>query len=265
MVTNIGNLPTIWSQNQSKRGLNARTNDFFKSYERRNSTDLTAILSVFGPFPPYSLVVGECLDGLPFMLSLDNPKSGSILVVGEHDWPKSEILTAMSVSACRINRPEHISWSLITNKPHLYSELVSSPHCQEVISPFDRAAGELIIELASTVEQRRFGRERGSTQVLMIDDFQSFTPMLSDYGVYLNLKTLVNKGPVRGIWPLISIKSEDAHTKTGQLLRTFGTYIFEKIERENSRVTPNTYQPDLQPNFNVIVGGRLIPISSLAV
>lgn len=264
MVTNISNLPTIWPQ-KTNRVLYPRKNNFGKSHTRRKSTDLNSILAEFGPFPPYSLVVGECLDGLPFMLSLDNPKSGSILVVGEHDWLKNEILTAMSVSACRINHPEHISWSLITNKPHLYGELVSSPHCQAVISPFERPAGELIIELASTVEQRRFGRERGCTQVLMIDDFQSIVPMLSDYSVYLNLKTLVNKGPIRGIWPLISIKSEDAHTETGQLLRTFGTYIFEKVERNESHGFQNTYQPALQPNFNVIVGGRLIPISSLAV
>jgi hypothetical protein len=215
------------------------------------------------------MVIGQCMDGLPFMLSLDNPRSGSILVVGEHDWSKMQILNAMSVSCCRINHPGDVSWSLITKTPHQYAELVSSQHCQVAINPHDRSAGELVVELASIVEQRRFGREHGSMQVLMIDDFKSFAPLLSDYSVYLNLKTLVSKGPGCGIWPLISIKSEDAHTEQGQLLRTFGTYIFEKAEHETRELnSPNqgySPAPNIQPNFNVIVGGRLIPINSLSV
>jgi hypothetical protein len=138
-----------------------------------------------------------------------------------------------------------------------------------VINPHDRAAGELIIELASIVEQRRFGRERGGMHVLMVDDFRNFAPMLSDYSVYLNLKTLVSKGPDCGVWPLISARPDDAYSPQGQLLRDFGTYIFEKntVGDRQSPATRGNQIPtlDLQPTFNAIVGGRLIPISCLSV
>ena len=268
MATNFINLPALWNDSQDRQ-LPVRRSPTLETFPRLHSPDLASILYEFSPFPPYSMVIGQCMDGLPFMLSLDNPRSGSILVVGEHDWSKMQILNAMSVSSCRINHPEDVSWSLITKTPHQYAELVNGRHCQTVINPHDRAAGELVVELASTVEQRRFGREHGSMQVLMIDDFKSFAPMISDYSVHLNLKTLVSKGPGCGIWPLISIKSEDAHTEQGQLLRTFGTYIFEKAENDNREID-STHQgyspaPDIQPDFNVIVGGRLIPINSLSV
>ena len=86
--------------------------------------------------------------------------------------------------------------------------------------------------------------------------------MLSDYSVYLNLKTLIAKGPSVGIWPLISARPDDAYSQQGQLLRSFGTYIFEKKEQvaEETRISSSIHQSD----FNVIVGGRLIPIRSLA-
>lgn len=269
MATNFINLPALWSGSQDRKVSNNSPSAALETQTFPPSPDLSSILYEFSPFPPYSMVIGQCMDGLPFMLSLDNPRSGSILVVGEQDWSKMQILKAMGLSSCLINHPEDVSWTVITNKPHQYAELVSSPHCRAVINPHDRAAGEMVIELSSMVEQRRFGREHGSLQVLMIDDFKSFSPMISDYSVYLNLKSLVSKGPGCGIWPLISIKSEDAHTEQGQLLRTFGTYIFEKVDLDNRESNMSAHRPSpspiYQPNFNVIVGGRLIPISSLSI
>ena len=264
MAINFANLPAIWggSPHKQVQAGNQTTGGLQGSFP-----SLASILYEFSPFPPYSLVIGQCMDGLPFMLGLDNPRSGAVLVVGDHERAKKQVLSAMSVSACRINHPDDVSWSLVSSSPHEYAELVNSPHCRAVVNPHHRAAGELIIELASVVEQRRFGRERGGTHVLMVDDFRSFAPLLDDYSVYLNMKTLVSKGPGCGIWPLISASPEDAHTSQGQLLRTFGTYIFEKKDHDarNSSPTKNGQRssPAYQPDFNAIVRGRLIPISSL--
>lgn len=230
---------------------------------------LASVLYEFGPFPTYSLVIGQCLDGLPFMLGLDNPNSGAVLVVGERDQAKIQVLSTMGASACRINHPEEVAWSLISRSPRQYPGLVDSPHCQDIVSPFDRAAGDLVVELASLVEQRRFGRERGGMHVLMIDDFRSFAPVLSDYSVYLNLKTMVSKGPACGVWPLISARPDDAYSPQGQILRDFGTYIFEKNAVDDRQMSPSgdslSPKPGFQPAFNAIVGGRLIPISGLPV
>ncbi len=267
MATNLANFPTLWSGVRNRRRGAQEIEPTFEYGRNGSAAHLSSILDEFGPFPPYSMLVGQCLDGLPFMIGLDNPRSGAMLVVGDNIQAKSQILTAMGISTCRINRPEEVSWVLITRNPHRYGQLQDKPHCLAVINPHDRLAGEMVIEMASVVEQRRFGRERGNTQVLMIDDFQSFTPMLSDYSVYLNLKSLVSKGPGKGIWPLISVQPDDAYTEQGQLLRSFGTFIFEKKPNELSPppIQVNGRAPVVKPDFNVIVGGRLIPISSLAI
>lgn len=259
MVTNYADLPAVWDGTPPGQ-FPISTHAANPPHEHLPS--LALILHEFGPFPPYSLVIGQCMDGLPFMLGLDNPRPGALLVVGEHNPAKEAILSTMSRSACRINHPEEVCWSLISSAPQRYRDLVNSRHCQAVISPHERAAGSLVVEMASIIEQRRFGRERGGTHVLMIDDFRSFSPMLSDYSVYLNLKTLITKGPSVGIWPLISARPDDAYSQQGQLLRSFGTYIFEKKEQvaEETRISSSIHQSD----FNVIVGGRLIPIRSLA-
>ena len=78
---------------------------------------------------------------------------------------------------------------------------------------------------------------------------------------------MVNTGPQNGVWPIISIQPDDVHSARGQLLRSFGTYIFEKADN-NQAYLPDNEASDPRdqiyaPNFNVIVGGRLIPISNL--
>ncbi len=272
MAIKLSNLPTLWNGNPDRTRVN---NQIHSSIEITSQIGLSSAPSVhsiiksFGPFPPYSLIVGVCRDGLPFMISLDNPKSGSLLVVSENSIEQTQILRTLSLSACLINNPDQVSLSIITNKINRYSDIIKYPNCQSIINPYDRAAGEMVIDYASIVEQRRTGRELNGALLLVIDDYKSFHPMLSDYSVYLNLKTLVTRGPNSGIWPLISINPDDVHSSKGQLLRSFGTYIFEKVGNDPPLLPSHRPLDQLesvyQPNYNVIIGGRLIPISNLSV
>ena len=271
MATNLLNLSTFWKSNQERTLTDNQDHQSREVLSRRRlsaAPSIYSILKSFGPFPPYSFVVGVCQDGLPFMISLDNPKSGSILVVGEDGFEKTQILKAMSLSASMLNNPEQVRLCVITNKVDRYANLMKYPNCHALLTPYERAAGEMVIEFASIAEQRRSGRERGGVMMLLIDDFQSFAPLLSDYSVYLNLKTLVTKGPLSGIWPIISIKPEDVHSTKGQLLHSFGTYIFEKVDNHPGLLpTAESMNPPeltFQPNYNVVIGGRLIPISILS-
>jgi hypothetical protein len=267
MVTSL--IPTSWRDAQEPVSNKLEFHQFPTHQDTSPTPSIYSVLDTYGPFPNHSLMIGICSDGFPFMLGLDNPRSGSILVVGENNLEKSQILRTMCLSASLINRPEDLSLCVITNKPNQYIELLKYPNCQTIISPYEREAGELVIEFASIVEQRRSGRERGGSFMLLIDDFQSINPLLNDFSVYLNLKTLVTNGPKLGVWPLISIEPGDIHSSRGQLLRSFGTYVFEKVEHDSSYLPEhgNSHPGDMiyQPNFNVIVGGRLIPISNLLV
>ena len=105
--------------------------------------------------------------------------------------------------------------------------------------------------------------------MLIIDDFAGFEGMLSEYSVYLNLKSLISRGPLSGVWPMIAINPNDVQEKRGQLLRSFGTYIFEKSGFDPQHALEGGHGPAsetiLQPNFDAIVGGRLVPITNLSV
>lgn len=230
---------------------------------------LYSLLNTYGPFPQYSLVVGVRPDGLPFTLALDKPRSGAILIIGGNNIEKSQILRSICLSASQINHPAEVSMSLITNKADQYIGLQNYPHCQRIISPYERSAGELVNEFASIVEQRRSGKEHGGgVLMLVIDDYRSIASVLSDYSVYLNLKTLVINGPGDGVWPIISIEPEDVRSSKGQLLRSFDTYIFERIKRDLGLPADESTPPsDLiyEPNFDVIIEGRLTPISNILV
>lgn len=266
MALNLLNPPTLWEPGEY---------DVYKSRPSRLRTrwetmpSLRSILDTYGAFPAHSLVIGMCTDGLPFMLDLDNPKSGSVLVVGEKGCGKTGLLRTMAISACNLNHSRGVKIHVICRQAREYADLLNYAHCETMLNAYDRAAGELVVELASISEQRRSGRERGEKIMLIIDDLANFEGMLRDYSVYLNLKSLISRGPMSGVWPLAAINLNDIREKRGQLLRSFGTYIFEK-----SDIRPQTLLEDsfntagetfIQPNFDAILGGRLVPISSLSV
>jgi hypothetical protein len=203
------------------------------------------------------------------MLSLDNPKPGSILVVGDNRYRANQLLKVMTLSACLLNNPQNVNIYMVTKNRNEFVGLRSSPHIIEMVSPYDRNCGEMIIEFASIAEQRHSGRELGAKMMLVIDDLSSCENMISEYSVYLNLKSLVMRGPKVGLWPFFSIPSQAVEGVNPQLLRSFGAYIFGR-PTHNLPVGSSTERTLLPENanksdFDVIIGGRLIPITNLAI
>jgi len=137
-------------------------------------------------------------------------------MAGYDRYELTQILRTMVISACRINSSDNINIVLITKNSANYADLNSYPHFQ-ALSPYDRNTGETVIEIASVSEQRRSGRERGAAVMLMIDGFQDFSKMLSDYSVFLNLRSLVASGPKSLIWPIITVSANAARNVNDQL------------------------------------------------
>ena len=259
--TNILNLPT---QTKDSDRIHFPFNDLDRQRQptKEYPHNLYSVLEDYGVFPSFSLILGLCTDGLPFMLSLDNPRSGSILIVGDRRRDKTQMLKVICHSASLLNDPDEVSYFIISNKTNEYVDLLSYPHCQEIISPYDRSAGELVIELASIAEQRRTGRERGSKMMLLIDDLSSLAHLVNDYSVYLNLRSMINRGPRSGIWPIVSISNQGVHDMKSQLVRTYGTYIFDKYTSGSQELIDPGNQ---ESQFDVIIKGRLISIDNLVI
>lgn len=198
-----------------------------------NQHTLGSILSYFKPFPKLSVMIGLCEDGLPFMLALGNPKSGSILMAGYDRYELTQTLKTMVISGCQISKPHDINIVLITKNPHDYRSLTNYPHILAILSPFESSTGETVIEIASVSEQRRSGRERGAAIMLMVDGFQDFSNMLGDFSVFLNLKTLVASGPNSTIWPIITTSVNMARNVNDQL-GGFGTLVAQHPNNVNT-------------------------------
>lgn len=229
---------------------------------------LYSILDSNGSFSSPSLVIGLCNDGLPFTLNLDNPKSGSILIVGDRRKDIAQLMKVIGHSVSLINHPQEVSFYVITSKPNDYFELLSYPHCQEILSAEDRSAGGLINDLASIAAQRRISGEGGSKTILFIDDLSSISNLLNDFRVYLNFQSLIQRGPKSGIWPIVSSTKHDVEHAKPHLVRMFRTKIFDKY---NSTLSASpafnelSDQETLEFRFNVIIKGRLIPIDNLTI
>ena len=230
---------------------------------------LYSILDSNGSFSSPSLVIGLCNDGLPFTLNLDNPKSGSILIVGDRRKDIAQLMKVIGHSVSLINHPKEVSYYVITDKTNDYVELFSYQHCQDILSTEDPSAGELVNKLASIAADRRTGGESGSRILLFIDDLSSFSNLLNDFGVYLNIKDLIQRGPNSGIWPIVSSSNQVVQHVKPHLARTFGTYIFDKFTpgiNSTPRVYPGTGHQGLhRASFNIIIKGRLIPIDNLKI
>jgi hypothetical protein len=229
---------------------------------------LYSILDSNGSFSSPSLVIGLCNDGLPFTLNLDNPKSGSILIVGDRRKDIAQLMKVIGHSVSLINHPQEVSFYVITSKPNDYFELLSYTHCQEILSAEDRSAGGLINDLASIAAQRRISGEGGSKTILFIDDLSSISNLLNDFRVYLNFQSLIQRGPKSGIWPIVSSTKHDVEHAKPHLARMFRTKIFDKY---NSTLSASpafnelSDQETLEFRFNVIIKGRLIPIDNLTI
>lgn len=249
--------------------------DVHKSVERKLqpgnvfALGLRSFLDSNSSFPAYSLVIGVCNDGSPFALSLDNPKTGSILIVGDDFDEIIQLLKVMSLSTCLLNDPRDVKLLVISGHLNKFAELHGFPHCEEILAPDEQKAGEVVIELASIASQRIFGKYSGSRIVLIIDDLSSCRNLISDDYVYFNLKSLIKRGPNSGIWPIISMPSHTVNDTNRQLLHSFGTYIFNKPAQASPTrlflgqgMAPNNIK---SANFDVIIGGRLIPVANLSI
>jgi hypothetical protein len=195
--------------------------------------DLKTMLALAGPLPPYSLILGTCEDGLPFLLDLANPAPGALLVAADAGAGKTRLLRAILASATALNGPEEVLISLFTRNPEAFSEFSKAPNCQEILGPGEEAAVPVLIRsLADSVEQRRRSSLRGPALILAIDDLASFNHELDDEATAQFHSILVH-GPRTRVWTLASLASEDAGQVDERLLAAFRTRLIGKISDPN--------------------------------
>ena len=189
-----------------------------------NDTTLYTLLNRLGALPGFSAVLGVCEDGLPLLIDLADPSPGSILVIGDENSGKVQLLHAILASASILNPVERLVFHVITPDPGAFESLLSFPNCQAVLSAYERDASELVFQLSALAEQRRTGRNQDGVELLVIHDLPEFVQH-NDYEANAYLRWLVSSGPDAMVWTLASVRTSQTWRIGDEFLDTFGTQL----------------------------------------
>jgi len=120
---------------------------------------------------------------------------------------------------------------------------------------FDRAASELVVELAELASERINGRNRGPIEVLAIDDLAAFVQN-NDYEVNCYLKWLIAHGPRGSVWPIAAIKTSQLWRIRDGIYEAFGTFFIGRTSSYQfpSEVDMPTARLDIPGVFTAQIG-----------
>jgi len=192
------------------------------------SSSLDVILENYGPFPDGSAILGVCEDGLPLVLDLTNPAPGSILISSDAGSGKTHLLSALITSACLINPPNKLSFSVISVYPDEYQPLATNAHLQELYGVEEPSATQLITRLAELAETRRRGGSLDPMLILAIDDLAGFLDLI-DGQDFTNLHYLIKHGPRARIWLVAALPTAQIRRIDPRMLAAFRTLIMGSI------------------------------------
>ncbi len=197
---------------------------------------LEALLEQLGETAPYSVTLGVCEDGLPFLLDLTNPAPGALLVAGDQGCGKTRLLRSVLASAVYLNNPDDVAYYLVVNDPEEYFDLAQSDHCQQLSTVNEDGLSELVMELVEMVEQRRRGKFLDSAILLAIDDLASCLEFI-DEETYSRLYWLIRHGPRSRIWTLATLSAQKAAGIDPRFLSAFRTRLVGHVANRRQAST----------------------------
>jgi hypothetical protein len=194
-----------------------------------------SLLRTIQPVPPRSLLLGQCVDGRPFLVQLGDPEMGSILVSCDKGGGKTHQLQVMVDSAVRLNAPSSLQFGVLTLKPGEWQAWQSEPlrmkHLQGIYAWYDPWAENFIQTLVDLAEARRDGGRLGADVLLILDDL-NFIEELS-YEAQVNLYWLLEYGAHSGVWPIAGVNAHQA-SDFRYWVDTFRTRVIGRVTNKAS-------------------------------
>lgn len=205
-----------------------------KAKQSAHTVTVGKLLSDINPVPMHSLLLGQCKDGLPFLMQLNEPAIGAILIGGDTGCGKTHQLQVLVDSAMRLNAPHDLQVSILTHKTNewrsFWGRTQQEKFLYQIKAWYDPSAEAFIEEMVHLAEARREGLSEGASILLILDDF-SFVEELS-YEAQVNLHWLLAYGAQSGIWIAAAIKSIYAE-KFRYWIDSFRTRIIGSISSKS--------------------------------
>ncbi len=168
-----------------------------------------SLLSQIQPKPKRTLLLGQCEDGLPLLMGLDDPAMGAILISGENSCGKTHQLEVMVASAMRLYTPDALQISILTLHPEEWAYLKEDPQRRKYIQSihpwYDQRSEKLIRTLTNIAEMRRDGKGQATRHMVILDDL-NFIEYLS-YESQMNIHWLLAYGSQLGFTMLASLNA----------------------------------------------------------
>ncbi len=179
-----------------------KTRSILKKKLRRTSTTVGSLLDSVKEVPSHTLLLGQCMDGLPFMMELGEPELGALLIGCDRGYGKTHQLQVMVDSIMRLNSPHEVQIAILSPNTNEWESLKTNPESRKYlydIRPwYDDRAERTIEALTSLAEARRGGQRLGADILLILDDLEYIEDL--SFEAQVNLHWLLEYGSQSNVW-----------------------------------------------------------------
>ena len=200
--------------------------------------NIPKIIKHYGPFPPYSTIMGICADGVPLVLNLTHSAAGAILVLGDSKSGKTRLTRSILQASIQLNTPEQVSTIVIADNAAEYESLLKSKHCKKVIEISERVSVQnTLSELVEIVDKRRYYSANGAA-ILLVVDALNFSMRNKNSPLFKLLYKLVKHGPRYRVWPILVSSADNAEKLNTRFLQSIKTFLIGYTNQDLSKI-PN--------------------------
>lgn len=208
LIINTGERPQPWVPD-----LNFRKKNRPASQTRRkalhNLITVENLITSLKPVPSHAVLLGQCRDGLPFLMEMGDPEIGGVLIGCESGCGKTHQLQVMVDSAMKTHAANEIQVLILTLNPAEWVRLNRNPEYQDYLlgihAWYDPKAEEQIQYLTALAEARRDSGKRGPSILLIMDDLNYVEDLSLEAQV--NLRWLLAYGAPSDIWLVSTINA----------------------------------------------------------
>lgn len=179
---------------------------------RGHALTVNSLLDSIRPVPDRSILMGRCVDDLPFLMEFGDPNLGAILIGSEMGHGKTHQLQVMVESAIRTHPAHKLQVAILTLNTEEWDRFSSpSPdmkYLQGLFAWYDPRAENLIAALTELAESRRDGERIGAGVLFILDDLTAVEDLSCEAQV--NLRWLLEYGAQSGVWVVATVDAQRA-------------------------------------------------------